>query len=113
MRVDDKTRAYFRNVKQVFLYLGDECNLLCTQCLYKPSVVMGKSIEKETAKDLLCVFAKLGAYKLTVLGGEISLYDRHNNWKALEEILAYAHAIGYRYMGRFCIFFLKGTCFST
>ena len=98
MRVDDKTRTYFRNVKQVFLYLGDECNLLCTQCLYKPNVVMGKAIQKDTAKALLSVFAELGAYKLTVLGGEISLYDRHNNWRALEEILAHARAIGYRYI---------------
>lgn len=116
MRVDDKTSAYFKNVKQVFLYLGDECNLLCTQCLYKPNVVMGKSIKKETAKDLLYVFAQLGAYKLTVLGGEISLYDQHNNWKALEEILTYAHSIGYRYIridtnGQFLQFFSQENLF--
>lgn len=67
MVVDDKTRNYFKNIKQVFLYLGDKCNLLCTQCLYKPNVVMEEYIHKDTAKALLSVFADFGAYKLTVL----------------------------------------------
>ncbi len=98
MIIDDKTKEYFKNIKQVFLYIGDRCNLLCEQCLYKPNVVMGKQICKNTAEELLAVFANLGAYKLTLLGGEISLYDYENNWDSLKAILKYAREIGYRYI---------------
>ena len=98
MKIDHKTEAYFKNIKQVFLYLSDKCNLFCTQCLYKPNVVMGRFIKKEIAKSLLEIFSNLGAYKLTVLGGEISLYDTEHRWSDLREILSYAHKLGYRYI---------------
>lgn len=98
MLVDEKTKKYFSDVKQVFLYISDKCNLLCKQCLYKPNVIKGKVIELETAKQLLYVFRQLGAFKLTVLGGEISLYDKENNYEKLISLMKYAHQIGYQYI---------------
>ena len=98
MVIDQKTKDYFSNVQQVFLYLSDKCNLLCEQCLYKPNVIRGKAIEKETAKALLQIFRGLGAFKLSILGGEISLYDCENCYRNLIELLCYAHSIGYEYI---------------
>ena len=94
MLIDRKTEIYFSNIKQVFLYLSDKCNLLCAQCLYKPNVISGKTIEFETAKQLLYTFKKLGAFKLTILGGEISLYDYDNQYEKLVKLLSYANDIG-------------------
>ena len=98
MKADEKTRHYFQRVQQVFLYLSDRCNLLCRQCLYKPNVLMGRSMEPGTAIALLDIFAGLGAYKLTVLGGELSLYDREHDWDALKTVLRRARELGYRYI---------------
>lgn len=98
MIIDEKSKKYFKNVKQIFLYLNDRCNLLCQQCLYKPNVIMGKSIPLDTAKSILHIFAKLGAFKLTILGGEISLFDYENEYKNLIELLSYAHELGYSYI---------------
>lgn len=98
MVIDEKTKNYFSNVKQVFLYLSDKCNLLCEQCLYKPNVIRGKSIEFETAKKLLLIFRDLGAFKLSILGGEVSLYDYENQHKKLIRLLNFAHSIGYQYI---------------
>lgn len=98
MIIDVKTKNYFKNVRQVFLYLSDKCNLLCEQCLYKPNVVKGKAIEIGTSKELLKIFKELNAYKLTILGGEISLYDCENNYENLITLLKYARKIGYEYI---------------
>ncbi len=98
MLIDNTTKEYFSNIKQVFLYLSDKCNLLCTQCLYKPNVVRKKVIEFETAKELLNTFRSLGAFKLTILGGEISLYDCENDYNKLIKLISYAHSIGYKYI---------------
>lgn len=98
MVIDEKTKKYFRNIKQVFLYLNDRCNLLCQQCLYKPNVIMGKDISIDTAKSILHVFSQLGAFKLTILGGEISLYDYENEYQNLIGLLSYAHELGYSYI---------------
>lgn len=98
MVIDKKTKNYFSNIKQVFLYLGDRCNLLCEQCLYKPNVVRGKSIRPETAKELLRIFRDLGAFKLSILGGEVSLFDCEHRNQALIDILDFASSIGYDYI---------------
>lgn len=98
MKIDAKTSDYFQNIRQVFLYLSDKCNLLCEQCLYKPNVVKKQKISPPTAKNLLEIFRKLGAFKLTILGGEISLYDIENDYADLIDILQYARTIGYEYI---------------
>lgn len=98
MYIDNITRDYFSNIKQVFLYLGDKCNLLCEQCLYKPNVLLGKSISPELSMSLLREFRDLGAFKLTLLGGEVSLYDVENNNQGLINVLKYSKEIGYSYV---------------
>lgn len=98
MKIDNDTITYFSNIKQVFLYVSDKCNLLCEQCLYKPNVLIGREIPLDTSKQLLKIFNQLGAFKLTILGGEISLYDIDNNYSNLIELINYAHEIGYSYI---------------
>ena len=53
MVIDEQVASYFKNVKQVFLYLTDKCDLRCKQCLYKPNLILEKEIGnlQETALD--------------------------------------------------------------
>jgi sulfatase maturation enzyme AslB (radical SAM superfamily) len=69
---DPEFSAHFRNLHQVFMYITDRCNLECEQCIYKPSIshFINEEIELRTALDLLCTFKKMGASKVTFLGGE-------------------------------------------
>jgi MoaA/NifB/PqqE/SkfB family radical SAM enzyme len=58
----------------------------CAYCLYKPDLdfhLVEKEIPKVTAKSLISDLREMGAIKLTIMGGEPTLYDR----KALLEIL--------------------------
>lgn len=98
MVIDQKTREYFSNIRQVFLYLSDRCNLLCRQCLYKPNVIRGREIPLDTALELLRIFRELGAFKLSILGGEISLYDCEHSHRNLTELLRRARSMGYEYI---------------
>ena len=36
-KVDEEFREHFKNLKQVFMYVINECNLNCPQCIYKPN----------------------------------------------------------------------------
>jgi len=94
MEIDKKFIEYFKNLKQVFIYLTDECNLSCKQCLYKPNLVLKKKISPDTAISLLEICRHLGAFKLTLLGGECTLYDT----KSLIKIIQYSKSIGYKYV---------------
>jgi MoaA/NifB/PqqE/SkfB family radical SAM enzyme len=96
--VDSITRDYFSSIKQVFLYIGDKCNLFCEHCLYKPNVLFEKSISPKLSKDLLRVFRNLGAFKLTLLGGEVSLYDIEHDNKDLIDVLKFSKEAGYSYI---------------
>lgn len=95
MQIEPKFLDYFKNLKQVFLYITDECNLNCEQCLYKPSVIQKKKIKPELAKRLLKVASELGAFKLSILGGELTLYNTDD----LIDILKYSKEdLGYSYI---------------
>ena len=98
MTVDDRFRFHFRNLKQVFLYITDECNLRCKQCLYKPSVVLGRRMDCWTALRLLRVFRDMGAFKLTILGGEATLYGREENHEPLARLIEHSKSMGYSYI---------------
>lgn len=101
MEADKKIGEYFSNVKQVFLYIIDDCNLRCEQCLYKVNLhfyVKRKYIPLETAKKLLEYFHSLGAIKLTIMGGEPTLYGKEERWGPLLEVIEYAKSIGYEYI---------------
>ncbi len=98
-RIDPDFRRYFEGrLKQVFLYITDECNMRCEYCLYKPDLnfhLSDKEVPSDIAKDLISDFRELGAIKLTVMGGEPTLYDR----QALLDVVRYAkRGVGYEYV---------------
>jgi len=69
--IDPRFKEYFKNLKQVFLYITDECNLRCIHCLYKPDLAFHlkeKEIDLETALALISDFREMGASKLTIMG---------------------------------------------
>ncbi len=101
-KIDSKFLDFYNNnLKQVFLYITDECNLRCSQCLYKPNTLfhMGKGeIEPEIAKSLLHDFNRMGAEKLTFIGGEPSLYGKLEEHEPLLDILRFSKELGYTYI---------------
>lgn len=99
--IDPQFKSYFRNLKQVFLYITDECNLKCIHCLYKPNLTFSnqnKEIKFDIAKALICEMRELGALKLTFIGGEPTLYDKAENNHSLLNLIAKAKQIGYNYV---------------
>lgn len=95
-KMDQKFKDYFgTNLIQVFLYLIDDCNLRCVQCLYKLNIcfqVEKKEIAYEDAVKLISDFREMGAVKLTLMGGEPTLY------KPLLKLIKKAKKLGYEYV---------------
>lgn len=100
MNFDAKTRAYFDNkVKQVFVYITSRCQLRCRQCLYKPLLCNESTdIDFYTLVDLLNEFYKYGAYKISFLGGEPTLYNDKENGKNFGDVIEEVKKIGYKYI---------------
>lgn len=100
--MDEKFKNYFQdNLKQVFLYLIDDCNLRCVQCLYKLDIcfqVEKKEIAFEDAVKLISDFRQLGAVKLTLMGGEPTLYGIKEKNKPLLELIKKSKELGYEYV---------------
>jgi MoaA/NifB/PqqE/SkfB family radical SAM enzyme len=98
--VDPKFEDHFSDVRQVFIYINDQCNLNCAQCIYKPHVTYhdDRDIPLPTATGLIEVMHRLGARKVTFLGGEPTMYGRRTNGTALRSLLTFAHEIGYEYL---------------
>ena len=99
--IDPKFRSHFRNLKQVFLYITDECNLRCEQCLYKPNLVFhigNKEIPQETVEALISDFREMGALKLSILGGEPTLYGVDQDNEPLKAVISKAQNLGYEYV---------------
>ncbi|WP_136799966.1 radical SAM protein [Desulfosediminicola ganghwensis] len=98
MKIDKEFIDYFDgNLKQVFLYITDLCNLSCDYCLYKTTIA-DRSIEYSTACKMLKIFKEYGAKKLTLIGGEPTLYDVENDNKKLMSLIKYSAEIGYEYI---------------
>jgi len=100
--MDQKFKDFFQdNLKQVFLYLIDDCNLRCVQCLYKLDIcfqVEKKEIAFEDAVKLISDFRELGAVKLTLMGGEPTLYGKKDGNKQLLELIKKSKELGYEYV---------------
>lgn len=100
--IDERFRSHFKDLKQVFLYVVNECNLHCPQCIYKPNnyfTIGRKEIDYETAVKLISDFYELGARKLSILGGEPTLYGKYQGQHyLLAELIAEAKKIGYEYV---------------
>lgn len=101
-KIDDEFKAYFKNLKQVFMYVINECNLNCPQCIYKPNNyfnIGNKEILFEDAVRLISDFYDLGARKLSLLGGEPTLYGKYQKSKSLlPKLIRKAKDIGYEYV---------------
>lgn len=100
MNIDNQLFEYYNNkIKQVFVYITSRCQLHCRQCLYKP-LLCSKStdIDYETLKELLTVFKSLGAYKVSFLGGEPTLYYDQKNNKTFTDVLKICKTISYKYV---------------
>ncbi len=100
--IDNKFKEHMVNLQQVFLYLIDECNLNCVQCLYKPNnkfhIGEKNYINFDECKMLLEDFYEMGARKLTLMGGEPTLYDVKNNNENLLKLITFAKSTGYEYV---------------
>lgn len=101
--IDSKFLNYFRNLKQVFLYITDNCNLECQHCIYKPNVKFGfgnKEIPFDEAIALISDFRDMGATKLSILGGEPTLYGlrEHKSYELILQLIEAARSFGYEYI---------------
>ena len=97
MKIDEKVTAYFNNrIKQVFVYLTSRCQLRCKQCLYKPLLSPNyDDLPYEVLSKLLSIFREYGAFKLSFLGGEPTLYNDLNTGKQFSDIVAEGKQLGY------------------
>lgn len=100
MFIDNEVKTYFdERIKQVFVYITSRCQLHCKQCLYKPLLSPNSSdIDFNQLIELLEIFHKWGAYKLSFLGGEPTLYYDKVNGKKLSDVILLAKQIGYKYV---------------
>jgi MoaA/NifB/PqqE/SkfB family radical SAM enzyme len=100
LTLDESFAAHFRNLHQVFMYITDRCNLECEHCIYKPSIshFINEEIELETALDLLYTFRKMGAAKVTFLGGEPTVYGHRQAGKPLLDLIRCTRELGYEYV---------------
>jgi len=98
--VDDAFADHFRNLHQVFMYITDRCNLECEQCIYKPSIThfTNEEIALTDAVALLRTFHRLGATKVTFLGGEPTVYGHRRNGKPLLDLIELTEQIGFHYI---------------
>lgn len=99
--IDPKFREHFRNLQQVFLYITDECNLRCVHCLYKPDLTFHlreKEIDLNTSLALVSDFREMGASKLTIMGGEPTLYGTSQKYEPLLRVIEKARSVGYEYI---------------
>lgn len=96
--VDSKFKEYFSNLHQVFFYITDDCNLRCEQCLYKPLLKKDSEIQLETALILAKTFRDMGAFKLTIMGGEPTRYGYKEGNRSLLTMIGKAKEMGYEYV---------------
>ena len=101
-KIDRRFIRYFKGrLKQVFLYITDECNLRCSQCLYKPNLVFhigSAEIKLKMLTKLISTFITFGAPKLTIMGGEPSLYGISEDHNPLIKIIKESKELGYEYV---------------
>ena len=78
--------------KGIFLYVTLQCNCQCVTCYMQKHYSGLREISSEVAHDIIERYRSWGAQKLTLLGGEPTLYAH------LGRIAEFAKAIGYSYV---------------
>ena len=114
MNIDNQLiELYNKKIRQVFVYITSRCQLHCRQCLYKPLLCSESTdIDFEILQELLAVFESMGAYKVSFLGGEPTLYRDPKSNKKFTDVLQACKTIGYKYVrfdtnGQFAANFLE------
>lgn len=100
MKFDEASQIYFdKKIKQVFVYLTNRCQLRCKQCLYKPLLCNSSDdIDFQVLRELVIKFREFGAYKISFLGGEPTLYQDTINSKSFGDIVKMTKDVGYTYV---------------
>jgi MoaA/NifB/PqqE/SkfB family radical SAM enzyme len=92
-------RRFNGRLMQVFLYITDECNIRCMQCYYKPALKKGHTeMPTGVALQLLRKFRELGAVKLSLLGGEPTLYGHAPGNEPVPYLIEAAKKMGFEYV---------------
>ena len=97
---DEKIEILFKDkVRQVFVYLTKKCQLRCRHCLYKTLLDNdAEDIDFNLLEQYFKYLSTLGAYKISFLGGEPTLYHDLKNGKRLTDVLTLAAETGYEYI---------------
>lgn len=98
VKMDERFKHHFQNLNQVFLCITNDCNLHCQHCLYKPWLRADDDMDFNVAISLLSTFHEMGAYKLSLLGGEPTIYGHSGGRLALPDIIETSRSIGYDYI---------------
>lgn len=90
---------YNNHIRQVFVYLTSRCQLHCKQCLYKPLLgIGGNDIPFDRLNSLLLKLHELGAFKISFLGGEPTLYEDRTKNKDFLDVIDVSKQIGFQYI---------------
>jgi len=113
----DFERFFSGRLRQVFLYITDRCNLSCGHCLYKTTLAE-RELPFERISLLLSLFFEYGARKVTLLGGEPTLYDGGYGREGLAQVVRRAAHEGYTYVridtnGQYDESYLDALCVNT
>jgi len=98
MNVDNSFKEYFNGrLHQVFLYLTDACQLRCEQCLYK-TILAQREMDLKATLEMIEIFRNYGAEKLTLIGGEPTLYGYEQMNRPLFKVIEKAKELNYKYI---------------
>ncbi len=76
-------------LEQIFLYVTRECNIHCITCYTRSDLMQSGDLNYSDIVQLLVELYAQGAWKLTILGGEPTIYPR------LGDLITEAKKIGY------------------
>ena len=79
-------------LEQIFLYITLNCNCFCETCYIRGHYSPIKNLPFDKAKEILSKYLSFGAHRLTLLGGEPTLY------KDICKLIEFAKSLGYDYI---------------
>jgi MoaA/NifB/PqqE/SkfB family radical SAM enzyme len=80
------------NLEQVFLYVTQRCNIRCITCYALDHLERGTDLSFDDLVRLLADFRTRGAWRLSILGGEPTVYPR------LGDLVVRARDLGYTFV---------------